>query len=81
MLMIEVYSPSADRSYDFQMTEDIKAGDAARSFAEMIARKNGCTLADDAAASLYDVSGKRKLDDKVSLEDNGILSGMKLILV
>ena len=81
MLMIEIYSPSVDKSYDFQISEDTLTKDAIIDFASMIAKKNGSSrqgARED--SSLFDVRRKRELNKGLTLRENGITNGAKLIL-
>ena len=81
MLLLEIYSPSVDRSFDFQISEDMLTSDAISSFCEMIARKSGSEgRVITTGMALYDVRGIREIDRDRTLKDNGIVSGMKLIL-
>lgn len=82
MLMIEVYSPSVDMSYDFQIEEGIITRTAVETVCEMIARKNGCSKDGIAEKSaLYDVRGERELDMQKTLKENSVVNGMYLMLV
>lgn len=81
MIIIEVYSPSVDTSYDFQVDDKITGADAAMYFCDMIAKKNGSDVKALRDVSLYDTAGQRELDPAMSLRENGITSGMKLLLV
>ncbi|MBQ3281486.1 MAG: hypothetical protein IJH41_03660 [Eubacterium sp.] len=87
MIIVEVYSPSVDASYDFQIDENISAAEAAGAVSEMIARKNGSEASDDNAAgaygdaALYDTDSRRELDRLRTLKENGVTSGRRLLLV
>ena len=81
MLMIEIYSPSVDKSYDFQISEDTLTKDAITDFASMIAKKNGNSVGGAREdSSLFDVRRKRELNKGLTLRENGITNGTKLIL-
>ena len=86
MIIVEVYSPAVDASYDFQIDEDITAAEAAGTVSLMIARKNGSDdtaegTAAGARAALYDTARRRELDPKLTLKGNSVTSGVKLLLV
>lgn len=81
MIIIEVYAPSVDASYDFQVDENIKASDAVIDLCDLIARKNGSCRETELNVSLYDTADQRELDPENTLKDSGIVSGMKLLLV
>ena len=82
MLMIEVYSPSVDMSYDFQISENASTEEAIRSFCEIIARKNGCEYNGVAEKSaLYDLKHENELNKSYTLKENKVVSGMRLMLV
>ena len=81
MIIVEVYSPAVDASYDFQMDEDTVVRDAAVSVSEMIARKNGSEGAAEMDAALYDTIRECELVREKTLKENGVRSGMKLLLI
>ena len=81
MIIVEIYSPAVDASYDFQMDEDTVVRDAAVSVSEMIARKNGSEGANEMDAALYDTIRECELVREKTLEENGVRSGMKLLLI
>lgn len=81
MIIVEVYSPAVDAGYDFQIDENILVKDAAASAAEMIARKNGSEGSSESDAALYDTMRQHELDRDRTLKENGVRSGMKLLLV
>ncbi len=87
VIIVEVYSPAVDAGYDFQIHEDMSAAEAAREVSVMIARKNGTEISDVkdsdpyADASLYDTERKVELNKALSLKENGVTSGRRLLLI
>ena len=67
--------------YDFQINENTLCSDAISSFCEMIAAKNGAVqYGTSQEYSLYDTVNRRELARNMTLRENGVVSGMKLIL-
>lgn len=82
MMMLEIYAGAVDRSYDFQVDENTGTDNAIKTFCAMIAKKNGMKSGNAGTeASLYDVSRGKELDRTATLKENGVVNGMKLMLV
>ena len=82
MILIDVYVPVVDRIYDFFLDEEKPVGSIIEEMAEMICQKE--RLRPDGKTedlSLWIVDGRRKLQKEWTLNENGIRSGMRLLLV
>ena len=82
MIMIQVYSPAVDLSYDFQIDETSNIGDSIRGMVRMISRQAGSDFDNDISdVSLYETDRKCELDKGRAFAEYGIRSGAMLILI
>lgn len=81
-MLIDLYVPVVDRVYDFQVDETKAVQVVLDDIADMICQKEQWQMKGESVKlSLWSVDGHRKLEKSKSLIQNGIRSGMQLILV
>ena len=82
MILVDIYVPSVDKSYDFQLNEQIMIGTVVEEISEMIGQKEHSKIAGNAHDFLLCVYRTEEvLSPEVTLEQAGIRSGDKLLLV
>lgn len=83
MIVVDVTVPAIEKTYDFSLDEnDISVKICIEEIAEMICQREGLTSNDSIENMvLLDKEGRRVLDKRLSLKENGIRSGSSLILV
>lgn len=82
MVLVDIYVPSVDKTYDFSLDENANIALIIEELAEMIGQKEHTTLDGDIAAlSIHDRLGKRMLLKESSLKECGIHNGSSLLLV
>ena len=82
MILVDIFVPSLDKTYDFQLNEDVPVDALIDEICEMIGQKEHSTMigsSDD--VFLCSFSGKRVLDRNKSLYESGINTGESLVLV
>ena len=82
MILVDVYVPSVDETWDFMLDENTKNERIIQELAEMISKKitNGHML-DSEKFRLYSLPGECELPKESTLAACGIRDGFKLLLV
>lgn len=82
MILVDVTFPELDRTIDFQLNEDVRAWDIAEEIASMVAASMGKVYSSQhSTIRLYAADRQRALNMSVSLRDNGIHSGDRLLFI
>lgn len=82
MILVDVYVPSVDMTYDFQLNETITIDTIIEEISEMIGQKEHSVIVGDVSKLvLCDKTNKRILNKNVTLAEAGIITGNTLILV
>ena len=82
MIMVDVYVPSVDREYDFEIDENAPVSLVLEEISAMVCQKEQCVLTGDARELiLCDRATQRILTPGYSLKECHIGVGAKLILV
>ena len=82
MILTDVYVPSVDKTYDFNLNEQVRVQVIIEEIVEMIGQKEHAALQGKIEDILLcDKGGQCVLDRNKTLEDNGIHNGCSLILV
>lgn len=82
MILVDIYIPSVDKTYDFSLDETVEIQTIIEEIVEMVGQKEHTTITGDMAALwLCDSLTKRKLPRTALLEDCGIHNGSSLLLV
>lgn len=78
MILVDIQVPEVDGIYDFELDEDMAAGEAARAAAELTALWEGIFAGE--SMSLYAQERGIVLKDELTLRQQGIGNGERLIL-
>lgn len=82
MITVEVEVPSLGRRYDFELEETVTVEILIREMNEVISQREHCRyVAESGTMGLYVQEYQHKLSPKSTLEQNGIRSGQRLLLV
>lgn len=82
MILVDIYVPSTGQDYDFQLDQYASIASVVEELSELIAQKERCSLSGK-AADLCLCSREQQciLPDNLTLDDCGIRTGSRLILV
>ena len=80
MIMVDIYMPAIDESFDFSVDENADLDAVILEVSEIIARKTKSELAGDGFV-LYYVDRKSPLSQEKTLYESGVRDGDRLILV
>ena len=82
MILVDIEVPSVNTIYDFQLSETVPVGIVIDEIAEMVGQKEQCTIVGEIEGlELADIKKSRFLNKELSLNDNGIHTGDRLLLV
>ncbi|MBR1629548.1 MAG: glutamyl-tRNA amidotransferase [Lachnospiraceae bacterium] len=82
MVLVDIFVPSVNQSYDFQLNETIPVGTVIEEIAEMVGQKEHCEIVGNVGELvLCDMSTSAVLNNDRSLQDEGVFTGKRLILV
>jgi len=82
MILVDIYAPSVDKSYDFNLDENAKGSVILEEIVEMIDQKERTALVGDLGdLMLCDKLNCRILPMDIALRDCGIHNGSSLLLV
>ena len=82
MILVDIYVPSVNRTYDFQLNEQIPICTLVDEISEMICQKEHSKIVgktDELLLCVFETS--RILNPQYSLEELGVKTGDKLLLV
>lgn len=82
MILVDIYVPSLDRNYDFQLNENAGVGTIIEEISEMVGQKERSRIVGDVEKlTLCDKRQKYVLDKEKTLAECGISTGSSLILI
>ena len=82
MIITEIYVPSVDKTYEFKLNEDISTIVIIDEIGSVICQKEQCAIkGDKSQLMLFKCEDKQILSMNLSLYENGVQSGDRLILV
>jgi len=82
MVLIDIYVPSFDKSYDFQLNENVKVDVIIDEIIEMIGQKERIKLHGFSESLLLcDKLNRKVLNREKTLLDSGVINGDTLILI
>ncbi len=82
MILVDIYVPSVDKTYDFQLNEQIPVSMVIEEISEMIGQKEHAALKGNAAdLTLCSYVSRTVLNRGKTLEQEGIITGNRLLLV
>ncbi len=82
MILVDIYIPSMDGSYDFMLDENVPVGQVIAEISEMVSKKvNGKPLEKREGFMMCSMDQRKTLDKNQTLYGNGIRDGNRLMLV
>lgn len=82
MILVEIVVPSTDGSYEFKLNEDIPVGVLLEEICSVVSEKEQCRLSDSGESLiLFNYKKKAELSPNMTLYENGITTGDKLVLL
>lgn len=82
MITVDIYVPSVNHVYDFQLDEDTQVGNIIDEISELIEQKEHCTLAGNRAElALCLRKNSLILPADMTLDECGVRTGNSMILV
>lgn len=82
MILVDVYVPSFDSTYDFQLDEDVKIGLLIEEMGEMVCRREHCQINGKMENLLLCSLDTREIIPKhLTLSKYGIKAGARLMLL
>ena len=82
MILVDIYAPSVDKNYDFDLDETVEVSVIIEEIVEMIGRNEKTTISGNIASmALCDAERHKMLPKNASLAQCGIKNGMTLLLV
>ena len=82
MIIVEIYVPSVDKNYEFKLSEDVAASVAIDEISSVICQKEQCGIkGDKSKLMLFRCENKQILSMNLSLYENGVQSGDRLMLI
>ena len=82
MILVDIYVPSVDKTYDFQLNEDIEISTVVEEISEMIGQKEHSKITGQVdQLMLCNYRTSCILSREYTLKEAGIVNGDKLLLV
>jgi len=82
MILVDIYVPSTDQEYDFQLDQNASVASVVEELAELISQKERCVLQSNPGMfSLCSREFQSVLPMNCTLNECGIRTGSRLILV
>ena len=82
MIIVEIKVPALDKTYDFQLEENVPLGELRKEIGEIICRKEQLSLKGDVNDLLiWNANGKRQLLLEKTAYENGLRTGDCILLV
>lgn len=82
MILVDIWVPALDKSYDFQLDENLTIEVLLGEIGELICQKEQCQMKGNIVdLMLWNADNGMKLNGQVSLGESGIRSGDRLLLV
>lgn len=82
MVLVDVYIPSVDETYDFMLDETMETEKMILEIYEMVAKKmNSSTEEGSGGFLLYNMTDGKLMEKGRTLEESGIRDGFRLMLV
>lgn len=82
MILVDVYVPAMNDSYDFMVDENVTVKQVIIELGGMLSKKAGETLtAQDADFQLYSMNTRKPLNLRQSLYMNQVTDGCRLLLI
>ena len=81
MIIVEVHALSLGRTYEFKLNEDVAANVIIEEISSVICQKEQCAVKGERSELLVLCDKQQILSSNLSLYENGVQSGDRLMLV
>lgn len=81
MILVDIHVPSMDRTYDFELDEDMTTKKATEKIVRIIAQKEYAEHEEEEKMFLFSMGRGSLLNSDFTLKEQGIKSGERLILL
>ncbi len=82
MILTDIYIPSIDEVFDFELDEQVQVKQVVRELVEMIAKRTKSTsIGSESDFWLYDMTRKTALREDAVLSACGVANGDRLMLI
>ena len=82
MILVEIVVPSTDGTYEFKLNEDVPVGILLEEICSVVSEKEQCSLSSEKGSMiLFNYLKKTELSPNMTLYENGITTGDKLVLL
>lgn len=81
MIVVDIQVPNLNRTYDFELDEEMKTGELLKKVIQTITEKECLEDCGESEMLLYDLSREMVLSESHSLKQQGVKSGEQLYLI
>lgn len=81
MILVDIHVPSLDRTYDFELDEEMTTKKAAEKIVRIVAQKENAAYEEEEKMFLFSMGRGRLLNDSFTLKEQGIKNGERLVLL
>lgn len=81
MIMVDVQVPVLNKVYDFELDEEMPAGELVRKVTEIISEKEKMGYDPEDKMYLYAMRNEKILNESHSLKQQGVRGGERLVLI
>lgn len=81
MIAVDIQVPNLNRTYDFELDEEMKTGELLKKIVQTISEKESLEDCREDEMLLYDLSRETVLAENRSLRQQGVKSGEQLYLI
>ena len=81
MIMVDIRVPNLNRTYDFELDEEMKTGELLKKIIQTISEKESLKDCREDEMLLYDLNRETVLSENRSLRQQGVKSGEQLYLI
>ena len=81
MIVVDIQVPNLNRTYDFELDEEMKTGELLKKIIQTISEKESLNDCREDEMLLYDLNRETVLSENRSLRQQGVKSGEQLYLI
>ena len=81
MIVVDIQVPNLNRTYDFELDEEMKTGELLKKIIQTISEKENLKDCREDEMLLYDLNRETVLSENRSLRQQGVKSGKQLYLI
>lgn len=81
MILVDIQVPIVNRTYDFELDDEMKTGELIREITGIIVEKEKLEEGVEGEMHLYSMFHEKILNEQLTLKQQGIGSGEKLYLI